>query len=82
MRPITMSRYKSNIETIGVSYPELGVEFTVMLTDSEGTDTQAIMDELMSVMLVAGWNDGEGGVQAPYGYQLIDAEEEEEKQKG
>ncbi|HEU5376057.1 MAG TPA: hypothetical protein VFV38_11495 [Ktedonobacteraceae bacterium] len=53
-----------------------------MLTDSEGTDTQAIMDELMSVMLVAGWNDGEGGVQAPYGYQLIDAEEEEEKQKG
>lgn len=68
---------ESNIETVGVSYPELGVEFTVMLTDSEGTDTPVIMDELMNVMLVGGWNDGEGDVHAPYGYQLIDTEEEE-----
>lgn len=69
---------ESNIETIGVSYPELGVEFTVMLTDSEGTDTQAIMDELLNVMLVGGWDDGEGDVQAPYGYQLMETEKDEE----
>jgi len=56
-------------------YPELGVEFTVMLNESDGTETQAIMDELINVMMVQGWDDGEEGAQVPYGYRLIDDEE-------
>jgi hypothetical protein len=68
----------SNIEMVGASYPELGVEFIVMLSESDGTESQAIMDELINVMLVQGWNDGEEGAQAPYGYRLYDSGEEQE----
>ena len=49
----------SNIEMVGASYPELGVEFIVMLNESDGTESQAIMEELINVMLVQGWDDGE-----------------------
>jgi len=65
----------SHIETIAASFPELGVEFCVMSTEVEGTDTQAIMDMLLDVMLVQGWDDGENGIHAAYGYRIIGGEE-------
>jgi hypothetical protein len=70
---------ESNIETVGVMYPELGVEFTIMPTESDGADPEAILDELINVMLVSGWDDGEDGASAPHGYRFADDEEEDDQ---
>lgn len=51
-------------EMIGAVYPELGQQFTLMLSESDGTDREAIMDELLNVMFVQGWNDGNEGIHA------------------
>ncbi len=70
---------ESNIETIGVMYPELGVEFTIMLTESDGADPETVLDELINVMLVSGWDDDEDGASAPYGYRFADDEEDDDQ---
>src|SRR5579859_3741692 len=70
----------SHIEMIGAGYPELGVEFSVMLNESGGTETQAIMDELIELMFVNGWDDGEDSISPPYGYRIADEGNEAQKE--